>query len=89
MSKGTDRRTVRVDNELWAAIQAASAANGSDVSTVTRELWREYVAAQATDSGSNQDRAAEEFARARRRSNELPVWARPAITQQTIKEQES
>ncbi|WP_425540737.1 ribbon-helix-helix protein, CopG family [Rhodococcus aetherivorans] len=42
-SRGTTRRTVRVDGELWEAASAKATADGISVSDVIRDALREYV----------------------------------------------
>lgn len=43
MSKGTPLRTVRVDDTLWAAAQAAAAGQGENLSDIIRAALRAYV----------------------------------------------
>jgi Arc/MetJ family transcription regulator len=43
-TKGTRRRAIRVDDELWAAALAKAAENGEDVSTAIRRYLKRYVA---------------------------------------------
>lgn len=44
MSKGTTRRTVRIDDGLWVAARDKAEAEDRDVSDVIRELLREWLA---------------------------------------------
>jgi hypothetical protein len=43
MPRGTTLRNVRIDDELWSAAKTKAAAEGSDVSTVLRELLGRWV----------------------------------------------
>ena len=43
MSKGTDRRTIRVAPELWTAAQALAQARGETVSDVVRRALEAYT----------------------------------------------
>lgn len=42
-SKGTARRTIRIDDELWDAAQEAAEAAGVTVSDVIRDALARYV----------------------------------------------
>lgn len=44
MSKGTARRTVRIDDELWLAAKAKAEGEDTDISNVIRDLLRGYLA---------------------------------------------
>ena len=44
MSAGTDRRSVRISDEVWAAAQAVAAERGESVSDVVRRALAGYVA---------------------------------------------
>lgn len=46
MSKGTDRRTVRIAPETWDAARAVAAERGETVSDVIRRALVEYVRSQ-------------------------------------------
>jgi macrodomain Ter protein organizer (MatP/YcbG family) len=41
--KGTRRRSFRLEDDLWAAVQVAAAANGETVSEVVRRAIEDYV----------------------------------------------
>jgi negative regulator of replication initiation len=41
----TVARTVRVDDELWAAVGAEAKDRGEDISAATRRMYRGYVTA--------------------------------------------
>ncbi|MDQ0241186.1 ribbon-helix-helix protein, CopG family [Arthrobacter bambusae] len=43
MSNGTPIRTVRIDDGLWEASQAAASERGENLSDVIREALRRYV----------------------------------------------
>lgn len=43
MSKGTIHRTVRIEDELWAAAKAKADAEGVNLSEVIRAALRAYV----------------------------------------------
>lgn len=43
MSKGTERRTIRVDPELWMAAQAKAAEEGDNISAILRDALRRYL----------------------------------------------
>lgn len=47
MSRGTTRRSIRLEDELWAAATAKAATEGTDVSSVVRTALADYVAAKA------------------------------------------
>jgi predicted HicB family RNase H-like nuclease len=42
-SKGTTRRTIRVDDDLWNAALAAAEARGKSLSEDIRDLLEQYV----------------------------------------------
>lgn len=44
MSKGTTRRTVRIEDELWDTIQARTEAEGINASDLIRQLLRDWIA---------------------------------------------
>lgn len=43
MSKGTTRRTVRIEDELWEAAQEKAADRGDNLSDIIRERLRDYI----------------------------------------------
>jgi len=43
MSKGTTRRGVRIEDELWNAAQGKAAANGDNISDIIRQALRDYL----------------------------------------------
>jgi hypothetical protein len=43
MSKGTTRRTVRVEDGLWEEAQAAASERGGNLSDVIRDAIRQYI----------------------------------------------
>ena len=43
MSKGTTRRAVRIDDDLWTLVQAQAAAEGINVSDLIRRLLRGWL----------------------------------------------
>lgn len=43
VSKGTTRRAVRVDDELWTAAQAVAAERGENLSDIIRAALRAYI----------------------------------------------
>jgi len=43
MSKGTTRRTVRIEDELWEAAKKQAEAEGLDVSDLLRQLLRGWL----------------------------------------------
>jgi len=43
MSKGTTRRTVRIEDGLWEAAQAKAEANGDNLSDIIRQALRDYL----------------------------------------------
>lgn len=45
-SKGTTRRSIRLEDDLWAAAITKAAAEGTDVSAVVRSALADYVAAK-------------------------------------------
>lgn len=47
MSAGTDRRSVRVESELWRAASATAALNGDNLSEIMRAALLAYVDAGA------------------------------------------
>lgn len=49
MSKGTTRRTIRVDEELWTDAQRVTAERGESVSEIVRVALTRYVAAEYLD----------------------------------------
>lgn len=52
MSRGTERRSIRVDGDLWAAAQDLAGRNGVNVSEIIRAALVAYV-----DAGELDDRA--------------------------------
>ena len=42
-SKGTTRRSIRVEDELWSAAQQKAAAQGTNLSEVIRRLLTEWL----------------------------------------------
>lgn len=50
MSKGTTRRTIRVDEELWTDAQRVTAERGESVSEIVRVALSRYVAAEYLDT---------------------------------------
>lgn len=50
MSKGTDRRTVRIAPEVWDAARAVAAERGETVSDVIRACLVDYVTRQRTQA---------------------------------------
>jgi predicted transcriptional regulator len=45
MSKGTTRRTIRVNDELWNEAQETAEAHGDNLSEVLRDALRAYIEA--------------------------------------------
>lgn len=43
MSKGTTRRAVRIDDELWTAALAVAAARDENLSDIIRAALRAYI----------------------------------------------
>ena len=43
MSRGTKQRGIRIDDDLWAEFQAATATAGTNPSETIRQLVREWV----------------------------------------------
>ena len=43
MSRGTTRRTVRIDDELWEAAKEQAESEGIDVSDLLRQLLRGWL----------------------------------------------
>jgi len=43
MSKGTARRTVRIDDELWEAAKEQAESEGIDLSVLVRRLLRDWL----------------------------------------------
>ena len=43
MSKGTPKRGIRIDDELWNAAKAKAARLGVDLSTIQRDMLRAWV----------------------------------------------
>lgn len=43
MSKGTTRRAVRIDDELWGAALAVAAERGENLSDIIRAALRAYI----------------------------------------------
>lgn len=43
MSKGTTRRTVRIEDELWEPAQEKAAKNGDNLSIIIRDALRIYL----------------------------------------------
>jgi transketolase N-terminal domain/subunit len=43
MSKGTARRAVRIEGDLWEAAKQAAAKNGDNLSAIIREALSAYV----------------------------------------------
>lgn len=43
MSKGTTRRSIRIEDELWQAAQEQAQAEGRNVSDIIREALEQYV----------------------------------------------
>lgn len=43
MSKGTRKRSVRIDDDLWAQIQEQAKSDSLDVSTLIRQLLRGWL----------------------------------------------
>lgn len=43
MSKGTPRRSIRVEDELWQAATEAAEHRGENLSDVLREALRQYI----------------------------------------------
>jgi antitoxin component of RelBE/YafQ-DinJ toxin-antitoxin module len=46
MSKGTARRTVRIDDQLWCAAAQKADSEGVTVSDILREALERYIAAE-------------------------------------------
>ncbi|MBP3044845.1 hypothetical protein KKR91_01355 [Arthrobacter jiangjiafuii] len=49
MSKGTARRTVRIEDELWDAAKTKAEAEGTDLSNIIRGALRGYLEEPAQD----------------------------------------
>lgn len=43
MSKGTTRRSIRIEDELWDAAKTKAEAEGTDLSNIIRGALREYI----------------------------------------------
>lgn len=43
MTRGTTKRSIRIDAELWARTHTQAAAEGLDVSTLVRQLLRGWL----------------------------------------------
>lgn len=43
MSKGTTRRSIRVEDELWDAAQAKATERGDNLSDIIRDKLRDYI----------------------------------------------
>ena len=48
MSKGTTRRAVRVDDELWHAALTLAKSNGENLSDIIRQALNQYIKQQGT-----------------------------------------
>lgn len=55
MSKGTARRSVRIDDELWEKSQEAAAERGDNLSDIVRQALWNYVNNQAEQKDRNAD----------------------------------
>lgn len=52
MSKGTTRRSIRVEDTLWEEAQAVASERGDNLSTIIREALRDYI--QESDPNEHQ-----------------------------------
>ncbi len=43
MSKGTKRRSIRIEDELWDAAQAIADGRGDNLSSIIRDALRQYL----------------------------------------------
>lgn len=43
MSKGTTRRSIRIEDELWDAAKTKAEAEGTDLSNIIRGKLRDYI----------------------------------------------
>lgn len=53
MSKGTARRTVRIDDGLWEEAKAAASERGDNLSDIIRAALFDYVNAHIEESGKS------------------------------------
>jgi len=49
MSRGTERRSIRIDGDLWVAAQELAGRNGDNVSEIVRAALVAYLAAGELD----------------------------------------
>lgn len=52
MSKGTPRRGVRVEDELWIPALEKAAASGDNLSDIIRQALRDYLAKEPHEPGA-------------------------------------
>lgn len=43
MTRGTTRRTIRIEDELWEAAQAKAKEQGDNLSMIIRDALRQYL----------------------------------------------
>lgn len=43
MTRGTTRRTIRIEDELWEAAQTKAAQQGDNLSAILRDALRKYL----------------------------------------------
>lgn len=55
MSKGTTKRSIRVDDSLWEEAKAAAKERGDNLSEVVRESLWQYVNNHVEQKDSNAD----------------------------------
>lgn len=55
MSKGTTKRSIRVDDPLWEEAQAAASERGENLSEVIRQALWNYVNNHVEQKDSNAD----------------------------------
>lgn len=48
MSRGTTKRSIRADDDLWNRAKAKAESEGRDMGEVTRALWEAWVAEDVT-----------------------------------------
>ena len=48
MTRGTTKRSTRIDDALWSAAQAIAATHGENLSDIIRQALRDYIQQRGT-----------------------------------------
>ena len=48
MTRGTTKRSTRIDDDLWSAAQTVAATHGENLSDIIRQALRDYIQQRGT-----------------------------------------